>query len=137
LEIFIVFWFAWIAGYSSDAAPRQIFGSMRNLRNLFIKLPKKIDGVEFSWKDLQRGITLPEKMSPELAEETGIHLGDGSLSKCLDKGGYLYYKYSVTGDMKDESIYHDQFIVPLIKKLYNILPSILKRPNKNRCGNQN
>jgi len=120
----------WIAGYSSDVAPRQIFGSMRDLRKLFLT-PQKISGVEFSWKDLQRGIKISRKMTSELAEETGIHLGDGCISIYIDPKGYRSFRFSITGDLIDESIYHENFILPLLKKLYNIDASILKRPEKN------
>ena len=122
---------AWIAGYSSDAAPRQIFGSMRDLRNLFIRSPNKIPGVEFSWKDLQRGVKIPEKMTLELAEETGIHLGDGCLYVYTDKNGAKFHQYSVSGDLRDEEIYHLNYVVPLIKRLYNLEPDLLKRVAKN------
>lgn len=122
---------AWIAGYSSDAAPRLVFGSMRSLRRLFIKPQKNTRGIEMSWKDLQRGVRIPERMTSELAEETGIHLGDGSLANYHDKQGYFAFKYSITGDLRDEELYHEEFVAPLLKSIYGIMPIFLKRANKN------
>lgn len=59
------------------------------------------------------------KLCPKLAEEIGIHLGDGTLSK-------KPYYFSVRGDLKEESYYTD-FMLPLYKELYNIEPPLLKR----------
>lgn len=125
------FLIAWIAGYGSDVVVRQVFGSTKKLRELFIQSPAKVKGIEFSWKDIKRGIKLPKKMNEDLAEETGIHIGDGCLFIYTDKGGTKSYQYSVCGDLKDEELYHLSHIVPLMKRIYNIEPSFQKRKIKN------
>ncbi len=122
---------AWIAGYSSDSEVRVIFGSTAKMREIFMKSPKKIKFVNFSWSDIKRDVKIPEKMSIELAEETGIHLGDGSLSVYSDKNKWKTYQYSISGDLKNESLYHESFIAPLVKKLYNLNLSFSKRLIKN------
>ena len=121
----------WIAGYGSDAEVRSVFGSTKKLRALLIEPPKNNWGVEFSLNDLKRGIKLPEKITPILAEEIGIHLGDGNLYVYLDKYGYKSYNASFTGDLRDESIYHKNFIAGILKELYNLNPKFIERVEKN------
>ena len=75
--------------------------------------------IELSNEDIKRGIRIPNKLCPKLAEEIGIHLGDGTLST-------KKYYFSVRGDLKEEKYYAD-FILPLYKELYNINPPLLKR----------
>ena len=58
-------------------------------------------------------------MNEDLAEETGIHIGDGSLEIPIDKQGYPRYRYRIDGNLKDEYIYHNEFIKPLMVELYN------------------
>lgn len=43
------------------------------------------------WVIEMKRITIPKGMSPELAEEIGIHIGDGSLLIRPDSGHYEYY----------------------------------------------
>ncbi len=74
---------------------------------------------ELSRQDIKRKLKIPKILSPELAEEIGIHLGDGSLSK-------KPYYFSVRGDPKEET-YYTGFSLPLYKQLYNIEPPLLKR----------
>jgi len=75
--------------------------------------------IESSKPDIKRELRVPKRLCPLLAEEIGIHLGDGTLSK-------KRYYYSVRGDLKEES-YYTGFILPLYKELYNIKPPLLKR----------
>ncbi len=69
--------------------------------------------VKFSSFDRDKGIRLPTKLTPLLAEEIGIHLGDGFLS---DKK----YEFRVKGDKKNEVEYYTQVIAPMYKELFNI-----------------
>jgi len=121
----------WIAGYGSDSIIREKFGSTKNLLNLFIpsnKFPKDINP---SWADIKRKIKIPIKMTEEIAEETGIHIGDGNMHVRTEKNGCKSYQYSISGDLINEHIYHEDYIKPLLKSIYNIEASILKRENKN------
>ena len=82
----------------------------------------------FSQNDLRRGITIPKILSKDLAEEIGIHVGDGSLG-IYKNGGSLKYSYVISGNIGDE-LYIDKFVVPLLYRLYHIKPSIYKPKNK-------
>jgi len=121
---------SWIAGYGSDVVIRQKFGSTQNLLNLFFEQIKFAKDVSPSWSDVKRRIKIPEEMSGELAEETGIHIGDGNLFVYNSPAGNSY-RYSITGDLVNEYLYHELHIGDLIKKLYNLKPTFLKRANKN------
>ena len=77
--------------------------------------------VEFSENDIKRNVIIPSKLTPELAYFIGIHVGDG----CL----YLYkrktcrtidYNLSYYGHEIDELEFHKNYILPLIKRLFNI-----------------
>ncbi len=69
--------------------------------------------IKFSSIDKRKGITFPDQMTTELAEEIGIHLGDGFLSS--NKADYR-----VKGHKIDEKDYYDKFIGPLMKRIYNL-----------------
>lgn len=64
-------------------------------------------------------IKFPEKLTPELAEEIGIHIGDGHLSANR-------YRYKLFGN-QDETEYYENFVVELYKKLFNIQVRLEKR----------
>lgn len=110
---------AWIAGYSSDVAIRFKIGSSKKLREMFIKPKIKDRRISPSWMDIKRNIKLPEEMSTELAEECGIHIGDGNLNIYKVKKGGDSYKYCINSNLLDEEIYHREHIVPLMRELYN------------------
>jgi len=120
----------WIAGYSSDVIIRQKFGSTQNLLNLFFTPIKFPDKITPSWADIKRKIKIPNEMTEDLAEETGIHIGDGSISILTDKK-WKSYQGSVNGDLINEEIYHKKYIKDLMKKIYNLDILILERDNKN------
>lgn len=73
--------------------------------------------IHYSTKDKRRGITLPP-VNEKLAEETGIHIGDGSMSY-QNKGYRLVY----AGNLFEDTSYL-QFVRLLLKELYNIDSSI-------------
>lgn len=63
----------------------------------------------------------PKTLTPALAEEIGIHLGDGHLSKNRNR-------YKLFGNV-DESEYYTDFIVRLYKDLYGIDVHLVRRPD--------
>ena len=121
---------AWIAGYASDVVVRQKFGSTQKLRNQFIKPLLNNDQFVPSWGDKRRNITLPYEMTPELAEESGIHMGDGCLSIGTWRGNAIH-KYNINGHLVDEYEFHVEHIANLMKKLYNCVGYFNIRKNRN------
>lgn len=76
------------------------------------KVLLNLNEIKFSKTDRVKNIRLPTEITKELAEETGIHLGDGCM---LDKRKY----FSVKCNKKEEK-YIANHIFPLYKKIYNI-----------------
>lgn len=76
--------------------------------------------IHYSPTDRKRKIIFPNKMSPELAEEIGVHLGDGCLSKSRNY-------YSVKTNKTEED--YMQYLFKLYKKLYNLDLKIMRLPS--------
>lgn len=72
---------------------------------------------------------LPTEMSKELAEEIGIHVGDGNLCFCSGNT-YKSYAYSISSN-SNEYDYQNNHIKPLIKRLYGLDANIWKSKNRN------
>lgn len=122
---------AWIAGCGSDSIIREKFQSTQNLLNLFfsdIPYPK---GLTPSWSDIKRRVVIPQEMNCQLAEETGIHIGDGNLYASKNKYPYQNFAYSIAGDLTNDYLYHHDYIQRLMKKLYNLDSHFLERESKN------
>ena len=61
-------------------------------------------------------------MNEELAEETGIHVGDGSMNIYNGVSCYTLACHHI-----DDREYIDSFVVPLFKRVYGILPKARNR----------
>ena len=68
---------------------------------------------ELSIHDKKRDLQFPNKLTPLLAEEIGIHYGDGFLSNKKND-------FRVKGHKYDEREYYDGHIKKLYKELYNL-----------------
>jgi len=83
-----------------------------------------LSSVSFSKMDKQRGLRIPEKLTPKLAEEIGIHIGDGSLN---------FYKrthlYSLRGHLSDDKKYYTDFIKFLYKDLFGLEVNMRRWPD--------
>ncbi len=77
---------------------------------------KELDKVQFSRKDRIKGIKIPTKLTNELAEDIGIHVGDGSLYKY--NSGNLHYGFLYSGNVKEKE--YIEHIIKLKKKLYDL-----------------
>lgn len=103
----------------SNAIGKKIFGLKRKqMSQAVIVFPKKplqldISKIKYSVADREKEIKFPNKITPLLAEEIGIHLGDGFLSSTR-------YDYRLKGNPYDEKEYYDQHIKNLFKELYNL-----------------
>ena len=97
---------------------RKCFGEQKKIldpikitfRNKNLKL--NTSKINYSRQDKIKKIKLPTELTPELAEEIGMHFGDGFLSN-------KRYDYRLKGNPKDEKEYYQNYIKPLFKKLYN------------------
>nr|MBI4156093.1 LAGLIDADG family homing endonuclease [Candidatus Woesearchaeota archaeon] len=91
--------------------------SRTKLPNTDIKFQNKpiklnLSLINLSSVDIKKNLKLPSILTPDLAEEVGMHYGDGFLSDNK-------FEYRLKGN-KNEQDYYDLFIKPLYKKLFNI-----------------
>ncbi len=70
-----------------------------------------VSRAEFSSYDVERELFLPKKITPLLAEEVGMHIGDGFLSASK-------FDYRLKGG-KDEKDFYDGFVKQTYKTLFN------------------
>lgn len=70
---------------------------------------------------------LPSEFSIDLAEETGIHIGDGSMNRYFS-GKKTHWEYTYCCNAKEEKEYLD-YVETLLKKLYSLNP---KRESKKK-----
>ena len=64
-------------------------------------------------------INIPRNLYPLLAEETGLHIGDGSMNFYKNNKN-VRGKYSLRGHIIDDKPHYDSTIKELYKKLYNL-----------------
>lgn len=83
-----------------------------------------LSDVEFSSWDNRNKIKLPKSLTPELAEETGLHIGDG----CLIITNKLYM-YSLRGHLKDDSRFYNNYISEIYRRTFNLDPKIRAWPD--------
>ena len=83
--------------------------------------------IKFSKRDLEKGIKLPKKLTPNLAEIIGLHIGDGHLGYRIDKKQFVL---QLMGDPKTEKLHYDKHIKKLWKKVFNIDVPLKNHPNK-------
>ena len=75
-----------------------------------------ISKIEFSKRDREKGIILPSHLTEELAEDIGIHTGDGSLYLCNKWKTCREFCYSFNAKEKD----YLKYVSNYKKNLYNI-----------------
>jgi len=124
---------AWLAGFPNESSVRNIFGSHLNLRSKVMKLPSsEFEYIKFSVNDIRRNVKIPTDIDSNLGEEIGIHIGDGSLFVANDRK-WISYQYSLSGNLREELLYYENFIVPLYFRLFNLSLPIRKKEAKNEC----
>lgn len=77
--------------------------------------------------DVKRGLILPEKITPELAEETGLHIGDGSMN-FYKNDNVLKGFYSLRGHIIDDRPHYEERIKELYQNIYNLRIPIREMP---------
>lgn len=98
---------------------RRCFGEQKKILspiNINFKdknLDLDILNINYSKYDQDKKIKIPPKLTPELAEEIGMHYGDGFLSE-------KRYDYRLKGNPKNEKEYYQLYIRPLFKRLFNV-----------------
>jgi intein/homing endonuclease len=94
------------------------------------KLFFDISEIPFSRQDRLRNIILPTFLSEQLAEEIGIHIGDGFMNiyNYSNRGNY-WIKY--TGNYVEEEGYLKNHLQNLLKFLYNFSGSAIKSNKDN------
>ncbi len=78
---------------------------------------------------------LPSKITPELAEEIGWHIGDGSMN-IYKKGDKLNGLYQLRGHIEDDKEHYLKRIKPIFKKLFDIDVHIRDMPSTRVVGFQ-
>ncbi len=80
-------------------------------------------------------ISLPEKITDNLAEETGLHIGDGTMNfyKIRKK---IKGSYALRGHRFDDRLHYEKIIKPLYQKLYNLNISLRDMPSTGVFGFQ-
>ncbi|MEK6885829.1 MAG: LAGLIDADG family homing endonuclease [Nanoarchaeota archaeon] len=73
----------------------------------------------------------PLEITPELAEETGWHIGDGSMNFYEGRG-----LYQLRGHIEDDRAHYIIRIAPIFKKLYGIDISLREMPSTRVFGFQ-
>jgi DNA-binding transcriptional regulator WhiA len=80
-------------------------------------------------------MNFPSKISPELAEESGWHIGDGSMNNYNNRGKLTGF-YQLRGHIEDDKEHYFQRIKPIFEKIYGVKVSIRDMPSTRVVGFQ-
>ena len=80
-------------------------------------------------------ISIPTSINEELAEETGWHIGDGSMNIYNNKG-YQKGIYQLRGHIEDDKEHYIKRIKPIFKLLYGVDISLRDMPSTRVFGFQ-
>lgn len=84
--------------------------------------------VRYSYWDKKKGIRIPNRLTEELAEDIGIHIGDGSLHYCNSAKSSTQI---VLSSNVQELDYLD-YVIALKKRLYNLNKFSIRENNNER-----
>ena len=84
---------------------------------------------------MTENIIIPKSITPELAEESGWHIGDGSMNYYNNKG-YVKGIYQLRGHIEDDREHYINVIKPIFKFLYDIDISLRLMPSTRVFGFQ-
>ena len=80
---------------------------------------------------MRKKLTCPQNITPLLAEEIGLHLGDGSMNYYNGRGFY-----QLRGHISDDKKHYQLRIKNMYKELFNIDVSLREMPSSNVYGFQ-
>jgi len=75
--------------------------------------------IRLSEYEIQKGFRLPEKYTEFLAEEVGLHLGDGTMNFYPVRGN-MKGSYSLRGHILDDREHYETRIKKLYKTIFNL-----------------
>lgn len=78
---------------------------------------------------------IPSKISTELAEEIGWHIGDGSMNFYKNRRK-LRGLYQLRGHIEDDKKHYEKRVKPLFEKLFEIKLKIREMPSTRVTGFQ-
>ena len=79
--------------------------------------------IKLSNSDLKKGIFIPDKLTEDLSEEIGLHIGDGSMNFYKNKDK-LKGCYQLRGHIEDDKDHYNDVIKPLYEQVYSFTPSL-------------
>jgi intein/homing endonuclease len=82
-----------------------------------------------------KNIIIPKSITTELAEETGWHIGDGSMNYYNNKG-HTKGIYQLRGHIEDDKEHYLNVIKPIFKLIYGIDISLREMPSTRVFGFQ-
>jgi len=88
--------------------------------------------IEFSKNDIKRGLKLPERLTPALAEDIGIMVGDGNIGFFTGLG-HGNYEVGVTGNMITDYHFLSRYVKGLKLKLFGLGFYFQVRPAIKTC----
>lgn len=90
----------------------------------------------FSRQDIKRGIKLPKSVDEKLAEFLGILGGDGYVLRYKSKINSWEYIIGICGNSQKDREYFQNFLCPLLIKLFNVKTKIEKHKDQNTIAIQ-
>src|SRR4030067_817853 len=75
--------------------------------------------VQFSGNDRRRGVRIPIKVTADLAEDVGFHIGDGYMKERTTSSSHNY-NFVYAGNSEDDKNYFENVLIPRKKRLFNI-----------------
>ncbi|MEK6890760.1 MAG: LAGLIDADG family homing endonuclease [Nanoarchaeota archaeon] len=78
---------------------------------------------------------IPSKITPELAEETGWHIGDGSMNY-YKNSGKIKGIYQLRGHIEDDKSHYLERIKPIFNKIYGLNINLREMPSTRVFGFQ-
>jgi len=93
----------------------------------------KLDLTKMRFKE--KNLFLPKKIDEQLAEEIGLHIGDGTMNFYKNKNSIMG-SYALRGHRFDDRSHYDNVISKLYKEVYDLTPRLRDMPSTSVYGFQ-